>query len=405
MTKRVQERKAFTFILFVVVLMVFCLSLVTCAYGAWQVIDVITSRSGFATVQAKLVLEERDEFPQHPGADITRSIAVQNIGDVDIFVRVKLSTSFVDGEGGTYEDIKGYVETEYNARNWKSGDDGYYYLIGALAPGDTSADLFDSIMLSTDIPGEYAGYVSLMEPEMEAIQTTSNAVSVAWQKSYEYIEADMPSERETNFSSITFVGPQKGFMYRPDRIEIFDPALDLTPGEALIQEVTFANAYSKKTEITISFASFDESQSSILLAEYTTLLISDETGNIVFNGTIASEEWKAFVKSIVLEANESFRWTVKLAISPDIGNELQGMSVENFAWALTASEPSGRGDGQGNEGPSGIDPSITEPPDGSKGGSRLAKTSDVSITLFSLVVAVISGSVLMMLRHKIKIRR
>lgn len=174
--------------------LVFLLSVGSTAYGAWQVTSGAGGEASLASLSARLVeAPVQDSSPRYPGEDISQDILVENTGNMDIFVRMKVQGSLIDIEGNEKQTDISLFNIVYNTASWKDGGDGYYYMRGALVPGALSAPLMESATLSTNIPGTYAGYDVVFSPQMEAIQTTEGAVTAVWGKSYEFMEAHEPT--------------------------------------------------------------------------------------------------------------------------------------------------------------------------------------------------------------------
>lgn len=314
----------------------FVASLSGIAYASWQVDDDTNTQVSTTSLAIDLITDTSINQPQYPGADITRSIAVKNTGADGVFVRIKLVGDFVDEQGDSVEDTAHLIEITYDTTFWKDGQDGYYYLRGVLEPGATSASCVSSITLSTDIPASLAGYTALVTPQAEALQIPANAVEATWDKTYEFMEAKQREPREAGQAHISFVDPTTGFVFIPTNKDLFPGAKSLAPGEKVTHSVTFSNAYTDPVSIDISSGGFAPSNETELFSKHATMTIVDEGGATLFSGPAAGPEWDAFVHTISLAPNASETWEATLVVSPEAGNELQGINTQILSWELSA---------------------------------------------------------------------
>lgn len=366
--------------------LIFLASLTGIAYASWVVDDDTNTHVSTTSLDIEILTNTNVHDPQYPGADITRDIAVYNSGDAPVFVRIKTVGSFIDAEGNSIEDTQGYITVVYDSTDWKDGEDGYWYLRGVLAPGETSASCIESITLSESIGSEYAGYTATVTPQAEALQITSSAVMTMWGKTYEFMEARSPEPRDVHHTSIIFIDPTTGFAFIPDTKDIYPGAKDLTPGESITHFVTLANAYSEAVAVAVSSGTFAPTEHTALFAQHATLTITDESGKQLFNGPAAGSAWDAFTQTVVLEPETETTWEISLTIHHDAPNTLQGIETNILSWDLRAEKP---------DDPTPPTPTPTPTPTPSPGGTPT--TGDTPLLIICALAACISGMILLVL--------
>lgn len=129
-----------------------------------------------ATVNCKVHEETDDKVTQKT------SITVQNTGNIDAYLRVRLVSYWVrsNDEGGT--EIVGKESDMPNvnlADGWLKGTNDTYYYQSPVAPGEMTGELLSGkIVLEAD---EETGYLQVVEVFAEAIQSRpEDAVENSW---------------------------------------------------------------------------------------------------------------------------------------------------------------------------------------------------------------------------------
>lgn len=85
---------------------------------------------------------------------IKKNVAIENSGDVKVYVRAKVVANWCDANGNIVAPWTDNIN--YNS-SWTKGNDGFWYHKGAVAPNASTANLFDSYSYaSTDVPVEGA---------------------------------------------------------------------------------------------------------------------------------------------------------------------------------------------------------------------------------------------------------
>lgn len=117
-----------------------------------------------------------------------RNVNVTNKGEVDAFVRARVSIYWVDAEGNQMWD-KPIEQVDYTATdfppsdtNWAEGTDGLYYWKVPLSPLDTTGNLIGSIVQSADQLSKYTdGRKLVVDISVQSIQSEpNNALEEAW---------------------------------------------------------------------------------------------------------------------------------------------------------------------------------------------------------------------------------
>lgn len=126
---------------------------------------------------SQVTCEVKEDFNKDTG--VKENITVQNTGDIDAFIRVKLVTYRTNDQGqhiGGTATLPNFTLGE----NWVEYG-GYYYYTKPVAPGDTpAANLADSMTL-TEAYNDADGGHQAIDVMAEAIQSVPEAaVKAAW---------------------------------------------------------------------------------------------------------------------------------------------------------------------------------------------------------------------------------
>lgn len=135
-------------------------------------------------LELELVKGASDNTPDPlvPGSEITKRVAVKNVANNASFVRVMLFPTIIDAKGITLEaqHPKQFEYKDLNTTKWMYGDDGYYYYLEKLAPGQTTPDLLSKIVINKDLDAKYKGSKFEFEVKVEGINTTEGGYEKAW---------------------------------------------------------------------------------------------------------------------------------------------------------------------------------------------------------------------------------
>lgn len=93
------------------------------------------------------IVEDYQEVQElHPGDNIRKAVTVSNTGRNSCYVRVLSLLSEKDAED--------YAQINYNLQDWELAEDGYYYYRDVVEPGESTAELFSRVDISSDMTQE-----------------------------------------------------------------------------------------------------------------------------------------------------------------------------------------------------------------------------------------------------------
>ncbi|MGY3749832.1 SipW-dependent-type signal peptide-containing protein [Vagococcus acidifermentans] len=111
-----------------------------------------------------------------PDKEITKIVSATNTGTVDAFVRVMVFPVALKDGIPMEVNLNDRVQlSSPNITHWRFGNDGYYYYLGKLSPGETAPTLFESVTLT--IP---AGASEYADAEFDIIVKTEAVDTVKW---------------------------------------------------------------------------------------------------------------------------------------------------------------------------------------------------------------------------------
>jgi len=128
-----------------------------------------------------------------PDQLVDKTVGAKNTEDIDAFVRVMAFP--VAGKDQTPLSALNGVEVIYenlNTTDWTYGDDGYYYYLGVLAPGEETAPLFTGVQLKIDdeVKDDYQNANFDIVVKVEATGTKTNEYRLSWWGSTDAQSAD-----------------------------------------------------------------------------------------------------------------------------------------------------------------------------------------------------------------------
>lgn len=133
----------------------------------------------YMLANGELVDYEPSEIPLLPGDTLSKVVKVENTDSSEAYIRVFVDVSFTD------ETLDGSViQINYNAADWELGADGFYYYKQALAPGQLTSLLFDSVTFSSSAGNSYKNAAFNINITAHAVQTANNGTgysdAVGW---------------------------------------------------------------------------------------------------------------------------------------------------------------------------------------------------------------------------------
>jgi len=153
---------------------------------AWLVSsDTRTSAMGVMQYQlgARLIEDPPGPGLAVRGAVVRNEASVENTGDIPVFVRVMAFPTLVAADGVTLLEMRLGNQLELGAlgAGWTDGEDGYYYYLGLLAPGETTDDpLFEEVKLALNIAGSQANAELNLVLIVESVDGTGGYYRGAW---------------------------------------------------------------------------------------------------------------------------------------------------------------------------------------------------------------------------------
>lgn len=132
------------------------------------------------------ITSDVDEPDWQDGNKVKKNVSIEVIGNLKVYVRAAIVVSWQD-DAGNVAPIKPVLETDYTLNigdNWTKGDDGFYYLKGAIQAtkdengnGSKTSTLITTCEVKTDLDG-YHLVVDVLGQTIQAEPIT--AVTEAW---------------------------------------------------------------------------------------------------------------------------------------------------------------------------------------------------------------------------------
>lgn len=111
-----------------------------------------------------------------PGAAATKIVEIENTGEAEAWIRVKIKKDIALIQPGTPDN--GLVELDLNTADWTAGKDGYFYCNAPVAPGDVTAPLFTTVSFNVTMGNEYQNATASVNIFAQAVQTANNGETV-----------------------------------------------------------------------------------------------------------------------------------------------------------------------------------------------------------------------------------
>lgn len=109
--------------------------------------------------------------PTNPGDVVEKTVGAKNNGSLPGFVRLMILPTIIakDGKTPLAANIGSEIFLDIDTLNWKYGDDGYFYYLDVLNPGEEAESLFTKVILASDLGMEYTNSTLKIEVKCEAV--------------------------------------------------------------------------------------------------------------------------------------------------------------------------------------------------------------------------------------------
>lgn len=351
---------------------VFVISAAGATLAVWRKVGTSDHVVNTAAVTGQIIEQYEGAEEIYPGSTTEKVVNVQNTGTADCVVRIRVEKAW-----GTERDESGDLVADeslstdnilisYNTGYWLyDKEDGYFYYKGVLKPGETTAaPLFEEFTIDGLATGpEYAGRTADIWVKMECVQAAFGGPSI-WNKTAEELGiAYTEPEKPLLTASAEFRSPADGFVFFPvDETsytvsvqDLFYNFKNLLPGETASQTITVTNSYSQETEIFLRAEDIEQSLSpeqkervDRLLREYADIVITDDTGHVLYNGPIWGNLGAAGGRSATMKneislgrfaAGQTMNLNVQLQIDPEMSSEYAELfGLVRWVWSAEGAE-------------------------------------------------------------------
>ena len=120
-----------------------------------------------------------------PGTSVEKVVEVENVGDSEAWVRVKVDKAFAVGDESISADVLVCslpAKGDENWQNWQKvtvdGVDWWYYQ-RPLAAGETTAPLFKDVTLQSGTGNDYQSGTATVSVYVQAVQVANNPITDA----------------------------------------------------------------------------------------------------------------------------------------------------------------------------------------------------------------------------------
>lgn len=111
-----------------------------------------------------------------PGDVVSKIVKVENTGDNDAFIRIKVDKEITLENPELTPDLD-MVKLDFDNTNWVYRD-GYYYYRMLLAPGEKTQALFNNVLFDTAMGNEYQNSFATIKIDAQAVQVKNNGTDV-----------------------------------------------------------------------------------------------------------------------------------------------------------------------------------------------------------------------------------
>ena len=330
------------------------------SFASWKSQGDTINKITIASVKGCIEEEYEQNQVVFPNGTVEKVVKVKNTGTADAMIRVKVEKVWGDGrdENGKLI-INPELDTDnimihYNTEKWVyNAEDGYYYYMQVLKPGDTTSSLFDSFTVNGNkTDGRYKNKHADIVVSMEMVQAAGGGLSY-WGTSFEKLGIVYKQQVQTDIiTTVDFKNPKEGFAFEVNDGDLFVNFKNLVPGESRSQVVEITNKWNKDTEIFLWAEYIEQSQATDktrelinkLLHENAVIVITDDNGTIIYKGAVwgnpdidskGTDSMKYPISLGLFAENQTKKLNISLYLDSQTDNEYMELTGL-IKWVLSA---------------------------------------------------------------------
>ena len=145
-----------------------------------------TAKNVITTGALKMVLHDETTdgkpFPEDgisgvvPATTVDKKVYVENVGNVDMYVRIALDKVITPAKGTQAELDFSNITLDIDSSKWTEKD-GYYYYNRALKPGEKTEPLFTKVSFGAELGNDYMDAKVVIDVDAQAVQSKNNTDS------------------------------------------------------------------------------------------------------------------------------------------------------------------------------------------------------------------------------------
>ena len=124
----------------------------------------------------------QDPLRVMPATAVSKIVTVKNTGSLPVYVRIRIDKK-IETANEVPDDWKHLIECDFNTSDW-TFKDGYYYYNEALASGEVTEPLFQTVLFSAKMGNEFTNSTIYLVVTSEATQANgtgdSALTAVGW---------------------------------------------------------------------------------------------------------------------------------------------------------------------------------------------------------------------------------
>lgn len=111
-----------------------------------------------------------------PATTVDKKVYVENVGSVDMYVRIALDKVITPAKGSQAELDFSNITLDIDSSKWTEKD-GYYYYNRALKPGEKTEPLFTKVSFGAELGNDYMDAKVVIDVDAQAVQSKNNTDS------------------------------------------------------------------------------------------------------------------------------------------------------------------------------------------------------------------------------------